>query len=186
MRIKGLDASKPNMEVCIFPRKEGNIVITAKAVLSYDRFEELIKKPILDLVTLPSGEKESTPEFEQKFEVASAEYSAMRIGFMLFESLRDNECIEWDNISPDNPTSWKNIQSEIENLPLTIYEKTRLNDAINKANGISDELVEEAEKSFLENLAQKVNQPNTQNTEAVSSTLGEPVKGSGLDLQTVK
>jgi hypothetical protein len=48
MRIPGIDKSKPNVEVVIFQRNDvEDIVVEMTAVISYDRFNKLVKEPVL-------------------------------------------------------------------------------------------------------------------------------------------
>jgi hypothetical protein len=177
MRIKGLDKSKPNIEVVIFPRHDiDDIVIKCKAVISYDRFSKLVAEPILGTALFPDGTRKPTDETRKKFSEDSISYFEMRHGFMLYETLKDNENIEWESVSKDDPISWKNCAKEIDSLPITDAESNRLVAAINRANGMSDALIEEAEQSFLvREASERVDQKSIVSSEAVNSTSGAVV-----------
>ena len=178
MRIKGIDRSKPNVEVVLFPRSDGeDIDIEATAVISYDRFDKLVKEPLAKTSLFPDGSEKPSPEQQAQFSKDMVEYYNMRHGFMLYETLKGNDNIEWGKITEDDPRSWLKCEKEIDGLPLTNAEHNRLAAAIHRANGLSDALIEEAENSFLERKAlAKLKQENILNTEAQSSTSGVGAK----------
>jgi len=55
MKINGKKLARPSHEVVVIPRNDGDIIIKAQAVLSYDEFEKLYQMPEPPTVIKPGG-----------------------------------------------------------------------------------------------------------------------------------
>jgi len=150
MKIFGKKISdNPNIELVVFPRQEGDIIIKAKAVFNYEEFDALYPRPNPPTV-IRRGE--STPELDiddKGYNAKLLDWSKTRTNWMIKESLKATEGIEFETIIDNDPKTWDNISKELGESGFTPHEVNIIMDAIFDANSLNERKLEEAKKRFL-------------------------------------
>ena len=149
MRIKNVNLDEVNVEVCVIPRKSGNIVFKCQAVTDYTTFNELCPEPKPPQIIHAKNNRVELDLNNPAYIKEVEKWSQLKTGYMYKESLKATEGLEWDNVKDGDPDSWGNVLIELEQIKLTDFERNRLIDTIHRANGLSQELLEEAEEDFL-------------------------------------
>src|SRR6185436_15627483 len=74
---------------------------------------------------------------------------AKRNGWMIFQSLKATEGLEWDLVKEEDPESWVKVDEEFKAAKFSEYEIGRIYNGVMAANCLDERRVEEARKSFL-------------------------------------
>ena len=177
MKIKGVKISEPNVEVVVFPRTSGNIVFKAQAVLDYKDFDNLCPQP-----NPPSG---MVPGGATKLDVTDPEYlkeldrwASQKTAWMVLESLKVTEDLEWETIEPSDPKTWEKWQDELQDAKFSPAEISRILIAVTTACGLNQEKIELATQQFLVTMGQEQENVSSPSTEQPNTQSGEPVKDS--------
>lgn len=148
MKIHGRKIQGPNVEYIVFPRPDGDVIFKAQAVLDTKRFDELVPKPKPGKKVVPG--KGTIDDFDcvhYKSEVE--QYSKKRWAFLVLESLKETDGLEWETVDHNNPNTWPNWEQELKDSGFTETEIQYLQVGISTANSLNQEKLEEARKRFL-------------------------------------
>ena len=150
MKINGESLNRPNTDVVVIPRPEGNdIVFKVQSVLDMDAFEKQFPLPEPTYLRRP-GQKEATPNFEDpKYKKAMMEHSANKTKWMFFKSLEATEGLEWETVDLTDPTTWGNIDEELKAAGLNQFEVGMIYSAIMKVNSLDSDYIAEARERFF-------------------------------------
>lgn len=150
MRYKGKTISEGH-QIVVIPKGGVNIVFKAKAVRDYSRFEAMVPMPVPPIIQTV-GEP-NRPDFTDPMYISQSEmYSRKRTAFMILESLKDSEGVEWETVKLENPDTYLNLQTELDSV-FSQSEQGFIFNAISTANGLNTAQIEEATESFLAGLA---------------------------------
>jgi len=148
MKIKGKKIEGPNVVIAVIPRQSGDIIFKAKAVLDYDKFDALCPTPEPPTVTKPGGVTFKDVE-NAKYKEAVMEWAQQKTAWMVLESLKATDDLEWETVDYGKPETWDNYTKELQSSGFSDPEIARLIDAVTAANGLSQEKIDEATNRFL-------------------------------------
>lgn len=177
MKIAGMKLTGPRIETLVLPRQDGDIVIKARAVLDFKEFENMCKEPKPKMKMAPGGGSVPVVTDEEYIKKLTA-FAALKTSWMIIESLKATEDLEWETIKPDDPETWGNYKDELKEGGFSFAEAALIVRTVTDACGLNQAKIEEATKLFLAGrLAQREKESSPsiapQNTES-----GEPVKES--------
>ena len=178
MKINGVNATDfaPHFELLVIPRSGVDYAFKAYAIESYDGFNELCKRPEPPIRMLPGDIKEPALD-DAKFLEKRDVYIQHHSDWMFINSLVLPEGVEWSNVDKLNPDTWANAKDELLEF-FGDKNTSRLIYLVIKANGLSEEAIEEATERFLTGQAEQEEKLRTLSQDQVSTQSGEPVKDS--------
>ena len=131
----------------VFPRGNKTIVLMC-GIVDFTEFEERVKRPTPPIKHLPQGV--DVPDFTNKTYLAALDdYGKLKVCWMVLDSLRATEGLEWDTVELDLPETWSNYATELNEGGFSDNDIIRIVHTIQEANGLSAERIEEATKDFL-------------------------------------
>lgn len=146
------------IETLVLPRRSGNLVFRAKAVTSYEAFEKLCPHPVPPMIQRkgqPAAQDPTDKEYLKKME----EYGTYRTNWMILESLKATEGLEWETVEENNPGTWGNYSKELEASGLGQVEIMKIINLCIDANGLNEKKIEAATQAFLASMAATPEQP---------------------------
>lgn len=151
-----------------------NIDFICGAVLDYGEFDKLCPTPKPPLVTKLSTGEQSYDNQDKRFKQAVEKWSGMKIDWMILQSLRHTEGIEWDTVKYNDPETWGNHEAELKTF-LTENEVNRVVQGVISANSPTQNRRKEALDSFTP--TQEAAEPldsTSQQDEPISTPSTEP------------
>lgn len=137
---------EPRVETIVFPPDR---VFKVKAILDDSKFLEICPTPKPPMVVHRDAET-AVPDYNnKKYIKALDEHSNKRTLWMLIESLSDTPGLEWETVEMTDPTTWESFYTELRESGLTVYEQSKLIQAITNVNIVTDEAIKQATKDFL-------------------------------------
>lgn len=150
MRYKGKTISEGH-QIVVIPKGGVDIVFKAKAVRDYSRFDAMVPMPVPP--TIQTLGEPNRPDFSDPvYQAQCTLHARKRTAFMILESLKDSEGIEWETVKINDPDTYLNLQTELDSV-FSPSEQGFIFNAISTANGLNTEKIEEATESFLAGLA---------------------------------
>ena len=156
MKINGKKIQRPAFEVIVIPRRDGDLIIKAQAVLNYYEFDKLCPPPVPPVVIRPNG----TDEPSKIIDVNNTKYltelniwSRKKIDWMILKSLSITDEMVFETVDPSNSDTWKNVHSELIEAGFSAMELNKIMDTIMVACGLNQDKIDEATKNFLASLA---------------------------------
>lgn len=145
MKIGSVEIT-PCEEILVLPRPGEDLVIIAHSVTTMDEFDTLCPEPQPPGIRTKDGFR---PDKEDEgYKELVAHHAAQRTHFMVINSLIPSE-IEWDNVTLDDPVTWKNWSEELKEAGLSDIECGRILKCVLSANSLDDEKIDAARDSFL-------------------------------------
>ena len=147
MKIKGKSFDKPKPVTVILPFGDEDILILCGCVPDYGPFEEMCPLPKAPEVLRP-GKVKTVNVSDKKFLKQVGEHAQLRTYWLIKESVRETEGLEWETVDDTDPTTWVNLEKEM----LVAFGElgvSKIIKAVLRANGLSQEIVGEARDSFL-------------------------------------
>lgn len=151
MKMHGKKITGPNIEYIVIPRTTGNIVFKATAVLDNKLFKELVPEPKVKMKTLPGGMQVPNPD-DEGYLAQIKDYNRKSFCFMVIQSLKDTEGLEWETVQETNPDSWKNYEEELKEAGFSQSEVNIIELGVMTANSLNEAKLKEARDSFLATL----------------------------------
>lgn len=148
MKIKGKKIDSPMIEIVVLPRPDGDIVFKAQAVLDFEEFDKLVTEPTPRMLLKPGGGMEKDTN-NKNYRKELDEYNTQRVHWMFIKSLEATEGLEWETVDMNDPTTWKNYESELKASNFSAMEINHITRAIMIANALDDRKLKEARDSFL-------------------------------------
>lgn len=153
MLINGQKINAPFRREIRFPRVEGDIVFTAQAVACSEEFDQLCPeiepKVERDLNGNVTRVLHDDPVYIKKFR----DRGVKKFDFQVLKCLVD---VTWETVDFKDPESWKNWRNEAREIGLSDIEIMVMLNKIVECLNPTQEVVEEARKSFLAQKDQKV------------------------------
>lgn len=153
MKIHGKTYSEPRVETVVIPHQGGDLVFKAKAILDYTPFETICPLPEAPMVMRRGGEQYRNLD-DPKYKEKIAEWSRRRTNWMIIESLKATDGLEWETITSD-PATWSNYVDELVKANLSLVEINCIVDCVIDANGLNQKKIDEATERFLAGQAQR-------------------------------
>ena len=147
MKYFGRKIQGPNEEIIVIPRADGDIILKAIAIKNYDRFNELVKPPAPPKV-LKKGQK--VDDFDNPaYKLSLTQFGEKRYAFLILETLRHSEGLEWETVDLNNPETWLNWDKELSDSGFSQNEIRLITTGVLVANTLDETKVEEARQRFL-------------------------------------
>lgn len=176
MKMNGKTVLRPNIELIVIPRGDGDpIIFKATGVNDTSIFEKLCPPPEPPTRLYPGGKKVqdiTAPEFKKKL----TEHNLLQFHFMILKSLEATEGLEWDTVDISRPETWKNYPEELQAAGLTNTEVNMVVNGVLAANALNEDRIEEARQRFLASQRAQSEESSTQEGEQHSTQSGEPAK----------
>ena len=77
------------------------------------------------------------------------EFNGQRTNYLIAASLRATPDLEWETVQLDNPSTWKNITSELKDADFSELEIGRIRQGVMRANSLDEGMIDEARDRFL-------------------------------------
>jgi len=148
MLINNKKITGPSEEVVVIPRRDGNLVFKAKAVLKYDDFEKLCPRPEPPTIMRPGGEKAADPT-DKKYLEQLNNWASNKTLYMILTSLSVTENLKWETVDMSKPDTWKNYDDELRSSGFSEAEIARIFGIVVAANGLDQTKIDQATASFL-------------------------------------
>lgn len=158
MKIAGKKIEGRNVELIVLPRPLGtNIAFKAEAVLSMDRFNKLVTEPLPPQRIVAGGAKVANVN-DPGYKAQILDFQAKRLAFLVLESLKATDQLEWETVVEDDPNTWTNWEKELGDSGFSAIEIGRIRTGVFSANCLNEALIEAARDSFLQGMAESPKQ----------------------------
>jgi len=147
MKIKGKSFDKPKPVTVILPFGDEDILILCGCIPDYGPFEEMCPPPVAPKVLRP-GKIESVNVQDKTFLKQVGEHAQLRTYWLIKESVKETEGLEWEKVVDNDPSTWHNLEREMT-VAFGELGVSKIIKAVLRANGLSQEIVGEARDSFL-------------------------------------
>lgn len=148
MLLNGRKVSGANIETVIIPRGDYNdLVFKCQAVLDIDNFEKLYPEPKAPMIIRPGG-KQDYDYKDEGYLRSEAEYGNIRWSWIVLQSLKATETLQWETVDDKNPNTWKNWRNELRDAGLSFMEISRIERGVMAANCLDEAKIEEARQRF--------------------------------------
>ncbi len=179
MKINGLTDIRPQAKSIVFPREddEGNeyfIEIKAGVILNHDAFDAIYPEPIAPTKMYPSGVTEQDFEDKQYLEDITTK-AERQIHWMVLESLKATDGIEWEKVKYNDPDTWELYKEELADIGFLPTEILQITTLVVKANIITESRMDEAKRRFLALKRDQEQEQSSPNIVPLSTESGEPV-----------
>ena len=144
------------MEYIVIPQSEapnGRLVFQAEAVLDMQPFHEMVPLPKPKMRLLAGGKTEVDPD-DKFYAAATKQYGERRFDYIIINSLKNTEGLEWDKVKYTDPSTWGLYEEEFKAAGLNPTEIQIIIHGILVANSLNDAKLQEARDSFLASLAE--------------------------------
>lgn len=150
MKVNGKVISGPRIVTVDMPTDDRIVTFKFRALKFTEKFEEVVPRPEPPQVVKPGVGK--SYNFEDKgYKTAFEQWVTNKLHWELLKSIDVTEDLEWSTVKMDDPTTWKNWETEIEEH-FGLNGKNRLFQGFTDAQYITEETVERARKAFLTGL----------------------------------
>jgi hypothetical protein len=149
MKLNGRKIEGPNEVTIVIPRGSGaDIILKARAVMDLDDFETMCPPPNPPTRVMAGGQE--VPNLKDKGYLAALNrQSIMRLNYIILASLSATEGLEWETVDIADPTTWDNMQTEMQDAGLSRIEIQRIAAECLNVNALNDAKIEEARERFL-------------------------------------
>lgn len=147
MKIAGIDPSLiPNEEVLVLPRGEDRIVFRARGLNDSDEFNVLCPPPKAPVKQTKDG---VVPHYDDPgYKSVLQEHNERWIAYLIVKSLEPSQ-IEWDTVKLDDPSTWKNWETDLTGAGFSAHEKNLIGQLALDANRLDERKLEKARQAFL-------------------------------------
>lgn len=153
MKLNGVKVQGPNIEYIVIPRGNGNdIVLKAQAVLDTKEFEQIVQAPKPGKKMLPGGiikEDADDPIYKD----AMKAYADLRYSWIVIQSLKATEGLEWETVDEGRVDTWNNWETELKDAGFSNTEVQYVMLGVANANALNQEKIDEARTRFLLSVA---------------------------------
>lgn len=149
MKFNGMKLEGRHVEEIFIPRGEQDgILFKACAIQSLDRFNETCPEPKPPYIHRPG--KAPQPDTNSKvYQEALTEHNKRRLGFIIMETLKETEGLEWDLLKADDPATWGRYEEEFFASGFTQMEINLIISGVMQVNSLDPEHIKNARERFL-------------------------------------
>lgn len=148
MKIGGVAVSGPKKVTLVLPRDEGNLVFYFVAVTDDGEFDKMFPEPEPP-VTFNVKLQQNIKQFKDEGYIAKLiARNKIKNAWIMLQSIAPSN-IEWDTVKLDQPDTFPNWETDLRKAGLSIQEVNAVYDHFGKANFVTEEMLDEARKSFL-------------------------------------
>lgn len=139
---------KPNEQVLVLPRPDGDIVFTVRALSSTKEFDEKIKEPVA-----PKG-RDKTGEIVEDFQDSTYKAAVkvrgdLRWDYMMVRSICHTEGLDFEKVKLDDIQTYTLWEEEFQEAGFTEWEIGRIKATVMEVNGLNEAKIAAATASFL-------------------------------------
>lgn len=149
MKLKDVQLDRPNEEILVLPRNGQDIVIKARAILDFSDFDTLCPVPKPPRIQHRGGRWVDNPT-DEKFIKAHEDWAKARLWWMIIQSLKATEGLEWETIQANDSETWTNVEQELTDANFTEAERNLIVDLVLRANNLKSDHLEEAKTRFFD------------------------------------
>lgn len=140
------DLANPNEDILVLPRKNSQIVITARAFKSLEEFEENVPKPTPQKV-FQKG-KGWLPNLKDKtYMDQMTKYGKLRVAYYVVKSLEPSD-IQWTTLDPVDLTTWDRWEEDFLNAGFNQHECNLILGLCLAVNNLDERKLEQARELF--------------------------------------
>lgn len=177
LKIKGKTVSGANVEYIVIPRgNDDDIVFKARAVLDFTPFDKLCPIP------MPPKRKirgEDIPMLtDPNYQTQCTAYGQKKLAWILLESLKATEGLEWDTVDMDDQSTWLRFRDELNASGFTGAEVDRILDGVVTVNALNAAKLDAARERFLLMQQELSEELSSLREEESSTQSGGPAKDS--------
>ena len=155
MKYKGKHVDARCVETLILPREGGDpFIFTAQSILDYKPFEDLCPEPQAPAVIKPGGIREENRD-DPSYTLQVENRERNRVHWLVIESLKVTEDLEWEKVKDDDPNTWKLWETELREAGFSQMEINRVHMLCLNVNSLNESKLEKARKDFLAGQAQE-------------------------------
>lgn len=158
MKIGAVPVTGPKKVTLILPREEGNLVFYFVAVTDDKEFDSIIPEPeppsTFNVKTQLTVKNYNDVNYKDKVKARNK----IKNAWVFLESIKPSQ-IEWDTVDLEKPDTWPNWEDDLRKAGFSIQEVNTVFDYFGKANFVTDEMLDEARKSFLASQAAEASPP---------------------------
>ena len=148
MKIQGKDKVSNLVETVVLKKGGEEFIFKAQPVNDYDAFHLLCPTPEPPSITYPNGEKGQDVSDEGYIKKID-DYASYRTHWMVLESLKATDDLEWSTVKENEPESWKNYGDELQAFGFSQLEVSNLINIVTDACGLNQKKINDATESFL-------------------------------------
>jgi len=150
MKINGITLTEPAPKILVIPRGNGQIVFTAKAILSFADFNKMVPVPLPEVRDYsPDPRGKVTMYDAPEYDVRLRAYAKMKTNWTVIQSLKATEALTWDTVKDDDPATWHLFEKELEEAGFSELHINAICGIAIDACGLSQHSIDEATQSFL-------------------------------------
>jgi hypothetical protein len=153
MKIKGRSISGPNIVTLVIPRPDEDVVFKAQAVLDADHFEAICPEPVPPGILAKDGVR-SQDFNDRNYLKAKDDHSQRYMDWMIIQSLKATEGLEWETVIFDDPSTFANYKDELKKAGFNTIEIARIVKIVLEANSLDETKYKEARDRFTHSQAQ--------------------------------
>ena len=184
MLLRGKRLSVPKIEIIVIPRNgEDDVIFKAQAIRSFDDFERLCPEPKPpSMIKRGEGVVQNTED--PSYKKAMEAHGQRRIDWTIIESLKATEELVWEQVKPEDSSTWHLYKQELRDSGFGEYELRRIINGVMVANCLDEDKINEARKAFLASQVAGGDQhQSSPNTEPSNGLFGDAANVSVLPLQ---
>jgi hypothetical protein len=149
MKLRGRKLEERSAQELVFERPSGPIVFTLSAVMNTSDFDKIYPEPKPPMIIIKGGSKVAN----DRDKTYLASLSARNIGYMdwlVINTMAGTPELEWEQVKEGDPNTWNLWRKELSEAGMTDGEIAYIIKKTVEVNGLSEERLEEARKSFLQ------------------------------------
>ncbi len=149
MKVKNRKAGV-NVVTEIFIREgQEPLVFKATALIEGAEFSKLVPEIVPPNIRR-AGEDFDSPDFtSEKYIKEIKKRQELQTYYMIIKSLSATEDLVWDKVKLEDPTTWKLVDEELSEFGLSNVEKSKLMNAVSRANSLDERFIEAAKERFI-------------------------------------
>lgn len=148
MKIKGKKIENANVEIIPIPRGDrDDIILMARAVQDMKLFTKMCPLPKPPLRKINGVD---VPQLKDlNYVKAMKRHVEKRMAWMTITSLEATEGLEWETVKADDPSTWLQLEPELQKSGFSAVEVQRIIAGVIDANALSESKIEAARERFL-------------------------------------
>lgn len=149
MKFNGAKLEGRHVDEIFIPRGESDgILFKAVAITNLDGFTEKCTEPKPPYIHKPG--KAPQPDFTSKpYTEALTEHNKRRLGYMVMETLKETEGLEWEILSAEDPSTWSKYEDEFLGSGFTQMEINLILGGVMQVNSLDPDHIKQARDRFL-------------------------------------
>lgn len=162
MKMHGKTVSGVYIETVVIPRPptvttkedgtrqeiENYYAFKLGAVLDYGDFDKMCPRPEAPIVIRPGGVQGRNVE-DKDYKEMLTKWGLQRFYWGFLKSIAFTDKLEFESVDMTKPETWENYEKELQKSGFSAVEIGRLYKGFHAANGMDEEKMEAARKSFL-------------------------------------